>query len=155
MDRLPHRHLTTLTLDVDFARLTGIGAIREGMRGIATVTSGRFAGERLSGRVVGGQDWFVRRADGTLAIDVRLTLATEDGATVYLRYEGQMLAAPETMARFRRGELLAADEYRLEVIGRFECGVERYAWLNDLVAVGVGEQTATGPIYRFFEIGRN
>ena len=155
MDRLPHRHLTTLSLEVDFANLVGIGPIRAGTRGIATVTGGRFAGERLTGRVIGGQDWFMRREDASLSLDVRLTLATDDGATVYLGYTGQMLAAPEAMARFARGETLSADEYRLEATGAFECGVEQYRWLNDVIAVAVGEQTPAGPVYRFFEIGRD
>ncbi len=152
MHTLPHRHLTTLTLDVDFAGVIGIGAVREGMRGIAQVTGGRCEGERLAGRVIGGYDWFTRRADGTLAIDVRLTLETVDGVPVVLRYQGHMLGSPETMAMFRRGEKLTKG-YRLEIVARFEAGDERYAWLNDLIVVGIGEQTATGPIYHLFEIG--
>ena len=155
MDRLPHRHLTTMTAQVDFAHLTAIGATRAGVRGIANVTGGRIEGERLRGRVIGGHDWYVTRADGTLAIDVRLTLETDDGATVLLFYQGHMLGSPDAMARFRRGELLAADEYRLEVTARFECGGEGYVWLNDVIAIGIGEQTAAGPIYHFFEIGRD
>ena len=80
MESLPHRHLTTLTLDVDFARITAVGTTPAGFRGIAPVSGGRFAGERVTGRVLPGHDWFVTRADGALAIDVRLTLETDDGA---------------------------------------------------------------------------
>ena len=155
MEHLPHRHLLTLSLEVDFANLVGIGATRAGTRGIATVTGGLFAGERLTGRVIGGQDWFVRRADTSLALDVRLTLQTDDGASIYLDYRGHMLAQPEAMARFARGEMLATNDYRLEAVGRFECGIARYSWLNDVIAVAVGEQTPAGPVYRFFEIGRD
>jgi hypothetical protein len=57
------------------------------------------------------------------------------------------------MARFRRGQLLSPDEYSLAITARFECGMEAYAWLNNAIVVGIGEQTATGPIYRLFEIG--
>lgn len=150
---LPHRHLTTLTLDVDFAGVVAIGATAAGHRGIAPVRGGRFVGERLSGEVVPGHDWFVTRADGTLVIDVRLTLTTDDGAMVYLTYQGTMRADPAAMARFRKGELLAPGDYALQITARFECGDVRYAWLNDLLAVGIGEQTMQGPIYRIFEIG--
>ena len=154
MDHLPHRHVTTLTLSVDFAAIVPIGATAAGHRGIAPVTGGRFEGERLRGAVLpGGKDWFVTRADGTLAIDVRLTLRTDDGASIYLAYRGSMRAVPEVMARFRKGEQLAKGEYALTIIATFECGDERYRWLNDLTAVGVGEQTPGGPIYHLFEIG--
>jgi len=154
MEQLPHRHLTTLTLDVDFAGVVPIGATPVGHRAIAPIRGGRFEGERLSGEVLpGGQDWFVVRGDGTLAIDVRLTLRTHDGAWVYLAYRGEMLGSPEAMARFRKGEQLAAEDYRLRMVARFECGDARYGWLNQILAVAVGEQRPSGAVYRIFEIG--
>ncbi len=152
MHSLPHRPLATLSLTVDFAAVVAIGATRAGHRGIAPVTGGRCEGERLKASVRPGHDWFVGRADG-LAIDVRLTLDSDDGATLYLTYTGAMRAAPDAMARFRRGELLAAAEYDLQVVARFECGDPRYAWLNDALVVGIGEQTPGGPVYHLFEIG--
>ena len=153
MESLPNRPLTTLTLDVDFAGVVPIGATAAGHRGIAPVRGGRFEGARLSGSVAPGHDWFVTRGDGTLIIDVRLTLTTDDGATLYLAYQGSMRAAPEAMARFRKGEHLATADYALHIIARFECGDPHYGWLNDALVVGIGEQTPTGPIYRLFEIG--
>lgn len=154
MEQLPHRHLTTLTLDVDFAGVTPIGATPNGHRAIAPIKGGRFEGERLNGDVLpGGQDWFVVRGDGTLAIDVRLMLRTDDGVSVYLSYSGEMLGAPEAMARFRKGEQLSADDYRLRMVARFESGDARYLWLNQVLAVGVGEQRTGGAVYRIFEIG--
>ena len=152
MESLPHRHLTTLTLDVDFVGTVPIGPVAAGRRGIAPVRGGSFAGERLSGTVAPGHDWFVARANGDLVLDVRLTLTTGDGAMIYLNYTGLMRGRGDAMARFRKGETLAADDYALEVTGKFECGDPRYAWLNDALVVGVGEQHPTGPIYHFFEI---
>ena len=153
MESLPNRPLTTLTLDVDFAGVVPIGATTAGHRGIAPVRGGRFEGARLSGSVAAGHDWFVSRSDGSLAIDVRLTLTTDDGATLYLAYTGNMRAAPAVMAKFRKGEQLAAEDYALQIVARFECGDPRYAWVNDALVIGIGEQTPRGPIYRLFEIG--
>ena len=146
---LPHCHLTTLTLA---ANLAAIGTTAAGHRGIAPVIGGRFEGERLSGIVLPGADWFLNRPDGALAIDVRLTLRTDDGVSIYLAYQGAMIAAPAVMARFRKGEQLAPEEYALRAVATFECGHERYRWLNDVLAVAIGEQTPTGPIYTIFEI---
>jgi len=73
---------------------------------------------------------------------------------IYLTYQGRFLAEPEAMARFAKGQLLAPDEYSLVVTAKFECGDARYTWLNNVMAVATGEQTQTGPVYSFFEIGK-
>jgi Protein of unknown function (DUF3237) len=153
MTDLKHMHLTTLTLAVDFPSMQVIGKTPTGLRRIAPVTGGSFAGARLSGTVLPGADWVINRPDGVMVIDVRLSLRTDDGALIYLTYQGRFLAAPEAMARFAKGALLDAAEYSLAIVARFECGDERYQWLNNVIAVGTGEQTATGPVYSIFEIG--
>lgn len=95
----------------------------------------------------------LNRADGVMVIDVRLTLQTDDGALIYLTYQGRFLAEPEAMARFGKGEVLGPEDYSLAIVSRFECGDPRYSWLNNVIAVGTGEQTRTGPIYSIFAIG--
>lgn len=153
MTQLPHRHLITLSLTVDFAGMVMIGNTPAGLRRIAPVTGGTFVGERLNGTVLPGADWVINRPDGVMVIDVRLPLKTNDGATIYLTYQGRFLAAPEVLARFSKGALLEFHEYSLAITAKLECGDERYAWLNNVIAVGTGEQTASGPVYSIFEIG--
>ena len=153
MTDLKHQHLTTLTLSVDFASTLGIGATPAGNRRIAPVAGGTFAGERLSGIVRPGADWALFRPDGVLVIDVRLTLETHDQALIYLQYAGRFVSSPEGMARFSKGVLLDPADYSLAITAKFECGDPRYAWLNNVIAVGTGEQTAAGPIYTIFEVG--
>ena len=154
MTVLASRHLTTLTLDVGFRDTLTVGPTPAGVRRIAPVNGGNFVGEGLNGTVRGGgADWVIFRPDGAMIIDVRLILDTADGALIYLTYQGRFLAAPEAMARFAKGELLAAADYSLVVTARFECGDPRYRWINDAVVVGTGTQTLSGPIYDFHEIG--
>lgn len=150
---LDHSHLFTLVLDVDFAGMVTIGTVPAGRRRIAPVTGGTFAGARLRGTVRPGADWVINRADGVMVIDVRLLLETDDGAPIYLTYQGRFLAAPEAMDRFGRGAQLAPHEYSLAVSARMECGDARYAWLNDAICVGTGTQHLAGPVYEFFVIG--
>ena len=154
MTELQHKHLITLTLTVDFAGMVNIGPTPAGLRRIAPVSGGRFVGERMNGEVLaGGNDWVINRADGVMVIDVRLTLKTDDNALIYLSYQGRFLAEPDAMERFSKGILLDPSEYSLAMVARFECGDPRYDWLNNVIAVGTGERTATGPIYSVFEIG--
>ncbi|MEO1657686.1 MAG: DUF3237 domain-containing protein [Pseudomonadota bacterium] len=151
---LPHKHLVTLRLDVDSAGALQVGKTPEGQRTIAPVTGGVFEGQRLSGQVLpGGADWVRFRADGTMMIDVRLTLQTDDGALIYLTYQGRFIGAAGAMAQFAKGKTLVPGSYSLVTVAKLECGDERYAWLNNAIAVGIGEQSGFNPIYTLYEIG--
>jgi hypothetical protein len=154
MDRLNATHLLTLTLDVAFANMLDIGPTAAGRRRIAPVSGGTFEGERLRGVVLpDGADWVINRADGVMLIDVRLALQTDDNASIYLRYTGNLRATPDAMKRFNRGEPLKEDEYKLRTIPVFETGAEKYVWLNDMVCVGIGQRLPTGqPRYAIFEV---
>ena len=126
----------------------------DGQRTIAPVTGGVFEGNRLSGSVLpGGADWVRIRADGTMMIDVRLTLQTDDDALVYLTYQGRFIGGAGAMSQLARGEALEPGSYSLVTIAKFECGDARYAWLNDVVAVGVGEPSGFNPVYTIYSIG--
>lgn len=151
---LPHKHLFTLRLIVDSAGTAQIGTTPEGRRAIAPVSGGTFEGERLSGKVLpGGADWVHFRADGTMMIDVRLTLQTTDGGLIYLTYQGRFIGAAGAMAQLAQGKTLELGSYSLVTVAKFECGNEQYAWLNDIVAVGIGEQSGFNPTYTIYEIG--
>jgi hypothetical protein len=153
MTSLLSSHLMTLALDVDFAGMLKIGETPQGRRRIAPVTGGSFTGERINGEVLGGADWVINRPDGAMAIDVRLTLKTSDGALVYLAYQGVFKGTPDVMARFNRGERISDEEFTLRIVARFECGDARYAWLNDLLCVGVAQRLpGGGPQYTIYEI---
>lgn len=153
-ETLRSAHVLTLRLGVDFRGMQRIGEVASGRRRVAPITGGRFEGARLSGEVLpGGADWVLNRPDGHMAVDVRITLKADDGALVYCTYQGLFRArTPERMAAFERGEALALEDYTLRTVVRFECGAEKHRWLNDILAVGVGRQTAEGPVYEIFEI---
>ena len=151
---LQHRHLFTLKLDVDSRNAAGIGATPSGQRSIAPITGGRFEGERLSGEVLpGGADWLNIRSDGTMEIDVRLVLKTHDDVKIYLTYQGRFKGDAKALPDLARGKVLEADRYSLVSVARLECGHPQYSWLNDVVAVGSGQQSGFNPIYSFYEIG--
>ena len=150
---LPHKHLLTLRLEVDSQGAAQIGKTPEGRRTIAPVSGGTFEGERLRGTVLpGGSDWVRFRADGAMMIDVRLTLQTLDAAKIYLSYQGRFLGAATAMADLAKGRTLDPGSYSLVTVARFECGDERYSWLNDVIAVGKGEQSGFNPVYTIYEI---
>ncbi len=122
-------------------------------RRIGVVTGGSFDGERLSGTVMdGGADWQTLRADGSVALDVRLVLKTDDGAHVAMTYRGVRHGTPEVIARVDRGEVVDPSEIYFRTLVQFETAAPRYDWLNHVVAVGVGQRRADGPVYSVFEV---
>ena len=125
-----------------------------GTRKVVPVLGGSFVGERLHGEIdpAGGHGWALVRADGSLVLDVRLVLTTHDGERVLMTYSGIRTGSPEALARLAAGEPVDPHEIYFRIAPRFETGSTKYAWLNGILAIGVGERLATGPRYTIFEI---
>lgn len=135
------------------APAVSLGETPSGTRKIVNVTGGTFKGDRLEGAVLpGGGDWALTRADGVLLLDVRLTLQTNDGALIYCRYEGMRHGPAEVMARLAAGEKVDPAQMYFRIQPRFETADLRYAWLNRILAVGMGERLPEGPRYHIHEI---
>ena len=150
---LPHRHLLTLRLRVDALNSAQIGQTPAGRRSIVPILGGSFEGKRLRGNVLpGGADWILFRPDGVMSIDVRLVLQTHDEALIYLTYQGRFTGDENALSDLAKGKVLNPDRYSLATVAKFECGDERYDWLNTLIAVGTGEQSGFNPVYTIYEI---
>ena len=138
----------TLHLEVDLDETIPIGPGPDGQRGVAFIAGGRLEGERIAATVLGGEDWYVRRDDGSLAIDVRLTLHADDDAFMTLAYTGALTGTPEALAALGRGEEMRPGSYEITINAVIGCGDERYEWLDGVALTGIGEQVAAGPVYR-------
>ena len=113
-----------------------IGATRQGTLTIFPVTGGSFEGERLRGIVLGGADWVTAVADGTLELDLRVTLDTDDSALIHMTFTGVRNDA----------------NHYFRTLPRFETAAPKYAFLNRLLAVGIGEIRPDGPVHAIEEI---
>lgn len=130
------------------------GPTPAGVRKVVPVLGGRFTGDRLTGSVWpgGGHDWALIRGDGSLRLDVRLTLRTDDGATIILAYQGFRDGPPGVLARLSAGDIVDPAEYYFRIAAFFETDAPDCAWLNSLVAVGTGERLSSGPRYRIYDV---
>ena len=145
------RPLFAMRLDV--RPLQVIGAAPGGYRRVGAVPGGVFDGERLSGQVLeGGVDWQIVRGDGSTALDVRLVLKTSDDALIGMTYRGIRHGASDVIARVEKGESVDPGDYYFRIAPFFETAAAEYAWLNDVVAIGIGHRRADGPIYSIFEV---
>ena len=129
-----------MTLRLTTAPTQDVGAGPHGMRITYPITGGSFEGERLRGKVLpGGADWTIRRPDGVVELDLRITLQTDDGALVHMIFEGIRDDGAQGAPYFR-------------TLPRFETAEPKYSFLNRLLAVGVGEIRADGPVHLIEEI---
>ena len=144
------RPLFVMRLDV--AHILDVGETPGATRRIGLVTGGVFKGERLSGEVLSGNDWQALRHDGSTALDVRLILKIDDGTRLAMTYQGLRHGPPDVIARMNRGEAVDPADYYFRINPRFEIASAAHAWLNDILAIGIGHRTPAGPIYSIFEV---
>jgi hypothetical protein len=121
---------------------------------VFAVSGGDFKGDRLRGSVLPiiGSDLLLSRPDGSSQQDVRMLLRTDDGATILMTYRGVRHASTEVNERLARGEAVAPSEYYLRTAPFFETSSPKYAWLNKVVTIGVGERRPDSVVYEVFEI---
>jgi len=114
-----------------------IGSTPQGMLTIFPVTGGSFEGERLRGTVLaGGGDWVTAHGNGTFTLDLRVTLETDDGGLIHMTFTGVRDDA----------------NHYFRTVPRFETAAPKYAFLNRLLAVGIGEIRPEGPVHVIEEI---
>lgn len=127
-------------MEVHLSEPISIGGGPKGSRTVIDVPAVKLTGDRISAELATNDaaDWATFSEDGKLAaLDVRLTLKTDDGAYIYVEYTGR----------------LNAETGMIAVAPTFETGSEKYAWLNGVQAVAAGQvDLATGLlIYNVFE----
>jgi hypothetical protein len=144
---------TLLRAEITLAPPQELGDTPQGRRRIIGITGGRFAGERLSGRVLaGGADWQVIRADGVTQFDARYTLLSGDGALVYVRHGGYRHGAPEVIKKLLEGREVDPSLYYMRGSMHFETGDARYAWLNRCVCITTGARRPAAVELEVFEV---
>jgi hypothetical protein len=97
----------------------------KGPRMIVDVPSVELRGERIHATLATNDaaDWATVSDDGKLAaLDVRMTLKTDDGAYIYVEYCGRM----------------DMEAGLISVAPTFQTGAAEYQWLNGIQAVSAG-----------------
>lgn len=95
---------------------------------------GRFEGPRVKGTILpGGGDWENIAEDSTAYLDTRYNLKTDDGAIIYLQTTGVRKGRKEILDKLGEDESITADQYSMRLSLTFECGDEKYSWLNNTV----------------------
>jgi hypothetical protein len=125
---------------LDLVIQTGSANVLGADRVIVPVSGGTFDGPKLKGTIIGpGGDWIGRRTDGSMALDVRLVLQTDDAQKISMTWRGISYTPP------------GGTQYA-RILPLFETGAAKYDWLNHLVAVGVNRPMPGKVAYRIYRI---
>ena len=137
--QLDAEFLFTLTAEIGDTSNALIRNGPAGTRYIAPVSGGTFEGPDIAGTIVPpGGDWVQSRPDRTVKLDVRLQLVTDDGEHILMTYQG--IGTPTD------------DGLSVRTAPTFETGAERYAWLNNVQAVGIGLSTGGSVTYDIYAL---
>jgi Protein of unknown function (DUF3237) len=127
-------------IDLSLEKGVELGKTPVGTRVIFSIKGGTFEGPKLKGIVkpIGG-DWVLRLDSVTTKLDVRLLLETDDGQLISSIYTG-----------FVHKNTDGTSYWRITPV--FETSSNKYAWLNYLIAVGVGKFREGGVSYEVYAI---
>ena len=109
-------------------------------RYVVAVAGGTFEGPKLKGTIIGpGGDWMTGRNDGSAVLDLRMLLQTDDAQKIYMNCRG-IAYTPQGGSLYAR------------ILPMFETGAAKYAWMNNIVAVGVYRPVQNRIAYRVYQI---
>jgi Protein of unknown function (DUF3237) len=130
-----------------------VGVTTYGKRRIIPITGGTFEGAMLKGIIIpGGADWQTIRADGSVDLEARYTLKTNDGVLIYIQNKGIRVAKPEVMARMMKGEKVDPKEYYFRTTATFEVAEGKYDWLSKCIVVSSAIRMKDDVWLRFYKV---
>ena len=132
------KFMATLTAQLGDQIVVGDGP--KGSRVVIDVPSVSLVGDKINASLAthDAADWLTLSEDGKLgALDVRMTLKTDDDAFIYVEYQGR--------ANMQSGVIATAPT--------FQTSHEKYLWLNRIQAVAAGQLDSDGKlVYSLYEV---
>lgn len=135
MDLVP---FATMTAPLSKVEYRGDGP--RGHRLVGPIAGARLEGEMLNAtqRGTSSADWLLQGPDGTIVVDVRMSVRTDDGAFLQITYGGRANWADGIGS----GPVFSAFT--------FETDDDRYTWLTRRLVVGRGLVSPEHGIYSLF-----
>ena len=128
------------TINIQLGDQIAVGHGSKGNRVVIDVVSATVVGDNINASLAthDAADWLTLSEDGKLgSLDVRMTLQTDDGAYIYVEYQGR--------ANMETGVIATAPT--------FQTSDDKYRWLNSVRAVGAGQLGENGMlVYSLYEV---
>jgi Protein of unknown function (DUF3237) len=153
---LPEPRLTKIyRLEATLGDPLDLGETPSGHRRIVPLTGGTFRGPELRGKLLPGAsaDWQILLPDGTALGDIRYTLQTERGDTLYVQSQGIRHGSAEVLARLGSGEDVDASAYTFRTSTKIESAAADLDWLNKGVFISVAGRQPGAVVYEVYLVG--
>lgn len=131
-----------LELAVQVGKPVDFGQVAGQTRRFIPITGGTVSGEHAGTVIPGGADWQTIGPNGVIDLEARYGLLL-DGEAVEIRSTGVRSGSAEALARLAKGEILPGSEYYFRTAMRFYTSSGKLAYLNNLMAIAVGERLPT------------
>jgi len=131
-----------LELQVEVGKPVGFGEVAGQVRRFIPITGGTVSGDHQGTVIPGGADWQTVGPNGVIDLEARYGLLL-DGETVEIRSTGVRSGSPEVLAKLATGAILPGSEYYFRTLVRFYTSSTKLAYLNNLMAIAVGERLPT------------
>lgn len=142
-------YLMTLEAPIDAPQVVGQRLI------INIPAGGSVHGPKINGTLIPpAGDWLIPMPDGSLRLDVRGTIKTDDGEIIFVEYNGIIAMTKDGGERFNKGEAIGPQDAYFVTAPRFMTTSKKYAWLNQIQAVGkmVSVQAGKAVKYDLFAV---
>jgi hypothetical protein len=138
VEALPIALSELMVIEIDVLPVVEVGADRR----YVPFGEGSFVGaDGLRGTLLpGGMDWQRIRADGTIEVDARYVLRTDDDDLIEVRSTGVRRVPEAVAARMAAGEKVGADEYYFRTHITLATSSTRWERLNGILAVSTGRR---------------
>ena len=133
----PTAELTTEYALTYLAPLDPPVAIDDGMMIVNVRPGGWVKGPNINGKFISpGADWLRIMPSGVFRLDVRGLIQTDDGAHIYISYNGIIKNSEESAERLNNGELLTDKDIPYFIAApTLQTSSEKYSWLNEVQTI--------------------
>lgn len=121
---------------------------------IFNVLDARIESPRIKAKVMSPSgDWVQVQNNGNWKLDVRLLMEADDGAPIYMHYNGVLRMDPGLGERLVSGEEIPGDQMYFRSAPYFQTPSKKYDWLNNILAIGKMRSFGGGNVvYDIFEV---
>jgi hypothetical protein len=129
--------ISTEYLMTIYAPLDPVRAVDSGLYIYNVRDGGWVKGPKINGTIIAPSgDWLRVMPSGVARLDVRMIVKTDDGALIYVTYNGIIKDTKESEARAEKGEVLTFKDHYFVIAPTIETSAKKYEWLNGVQCIG-------------------
>lgn len=129
--------ISTEYLMTIYAPLDPVRGVDSGLYIYNVRDGGWVKGPKINGTIIAPSgDWLRVMPSGVARLDVRMIVKADDGALIYVTYNGIIKDTKESEARAEKGEVLTSKDHYFVIAPTIETSAKKYEWLNGVQCVG-------------------